>query len=425
VGVLTALALAGCGGSGHGASQADLGPGLAARHAPKVRPSPALRHLQRSLRRALAKAGRASGAAVYDLHAGGLLFQARANVRRPPASVEKLYTSVALLRKFGPNARFRTSVLGVGHLGPGGVWRGDLYLRGGGDPTFGDGKFNRIWEQGYGPTAGQLSQQLRNRGIRSVTGTLIGDASLFDGRPGGPSSAFAPDIPDFGGQLSALTYDHGATAASLSPGAFAAAQLARTLRSQGVAVRAASLTSLTPRRTHRLASVKSPPMSILLKLMDVPSDDLFAEMLTKQLGVRFGGGGMTARGARVISRMLRSYRIHPKILDGSGLSRDDRSSPAEVVSLLRQVWRTDIGRVLSTALPVVGVSGTVTRIAVHTAAQGRCVAKTGTLNGVTNLAGYCAARHHHEVAFALFIDGPDNAHALVLLGRMVAAIAQY
>jgi D-alanyl-D-alanine carboxypeptidase/D-alanyl-D-alanine-endopeptidase (penicillin-binding protein 4) len=171
--------------------------------------------------------------------------------------------------------------------------------------------------------------------------------------------------------------------------------------------------------------VSSPPLSILLRLMNVPSDDLFAEMLTKQLGARFGGRGSTASGASVIASVIHSYDVHPDIVDGSGLSREDRSSPAEVVALLSRLWRTDIGHVLLSSLPVVGISGTVARIGVRTPAKGRCSAKTGTLNGVTNLAGYCAARGHHELAFALFLDGPNNARGLVILSRMVAAIARY
>jgi serine-type D-Ala-D-Ala carboxypeptidase/endopeptidase (penicillin-binding protein 4) len=387
--------------------------------------SPAVAHLRTTLERIFAKAGRSSGAAVYDLTGQRSLFALRADVKRPPASVEKLYTTVAVLRKLGPDARLHTSVLGVGHLGHGGVWHGSLYLKGGGDPTFGDGTFNRIWEQGYGPTAAQLAAQLRARGIRRVTGPLIGDASLFSGRPGGPASAFAPDIPDFGGELSALTFDHGSTSGSLTPGAFAARQLARTLRAQQVRVKAAQLVGLAPRRAHKLASVSSPPMSVLLRLMDVPSDDLFAEMLTMQLGRRFAHSGTIGAGARVITGVAHSYDVHPRIVDGSGLSRRDGSSPDEIVALLRAIWHTPIGRILTSSLPVVGVSGTVQTIGTRTPAQGRCFAKTGTLNGVTNLAGYCAARGQQSLAFALLIDGPPNWSALTLLGRAVAAIASY
>jgi D-alanyl-D-alanine carboxypeptidase/D-alanyl-D-alanine-endopeptidase (penicillin-binding protein 4) len=362
---------------------------------------------------------------VYDIDAGRPLFSLRATVGRPPASVEKLYTSVAVLTRLGPGMRLRTSVLGAGHLGRGGVWHGSLYLRGAGDPTFGDGTFNAIWEQGYGPTAEQLVHQLLARGIRRVTGSVIGDASLFDARRGGPATGFAADIPDIGGQLAALTYDHGAATRRLSPGAFAAKELALTMRGSHIRARAVKFTAVTPPGAQRLASVSSPPMSILLRLTDVPSDDFFAEMLTKQLGVRFGTGGSTEAGAQVIASMVGAFGVHPKIADGSGLSRANRSSPLEVVDLLRSVWNTPTGGQLEASLPTVGVNGTVRRIGAGTVAQRRCVAKTGTLNFVTNLAGYCHSRGGHMLAFALFLDGPSNTQAVVLLSRMVAAIARY
>ena len=121
---------------------------------------PALARLRTELGKAFAKAGPDAGALVYDLTAKQTLFAVRADEGRPPASVEKLYTTVALLSELGPDFQLTTTVLGDGHLGPGGVWHGDLYLRGGGDPTLGDGAFNRDWEEGYGPTANQLVGQL-------------------------------------------------------------------------------------------------------------------------------------------------------------------------------------------------------------------------------------------------------------------------
>src|SRR5205807_567140 len=118
----------------------------------------------------------------------------------------------------------------------------------------------------------------------------------------------------------------------------------------------------------------------LVRLMDVPSDDFFAEMLTKLLGARVGTGGTTAAGAQVIAGAVAGYGVHPKIVDGSGLSRADASSPLETADLLRSVYLTPTGRILHNSLPVVGVNGTTRRIGLKTAAQGACVAKTGTLN---------------------------------------------
>lgn len=381
--------------------------------------------MRASLAAVLGKAGPDSGALVYDLTAKQTLFARRPNVGRPPASVEKLYTTVALLSELGPDARLKTTVVGHGHLGPGGVWHGDLYLVGGGDPTFGDGAFNRAWEQGYGPTANDLVQELVHDGIRRVTGWVIGDAALFDDLRGGPATAYGPDVPDFGGQLAGLTYDHGSTFKKLDPGAFAAKELVLTMHGAHIGARPLNRTLPRPADTVPLASVESPPLSVMLKLMDVPSDDFFAEMLTKQLGVRFGTGGSIQAGADVISRVIDSFGLHPRIVDGSGLSRSNTSSPGQVVALLRTMWSTPMGRALADALPVVGVNGTAQRIAAHTFAQGRCMAKTGTLNYVTNLAGYCTARDHHVLAFALMMDGPPNWTAIQLLDRLVPTIARY
>jgi D-alanyl-D-alanine carboxypeptidase/D-alanyl-D-alanine-endopeptidase (penicillin-binding protein 4) len=437
------VAIAGCGGGDHAAkpsSQASVASPSPATTTPLAHtnrtkpkppaPTPQLLHLRAQLDRLFANAGggpgSGSGALVYDLTAKQPLFSLDAGVGRPPASVEKLYTTAAVLDRLGPAARLSTSILATGALGAGGVWHGNLYLRGGGDPTFGDGTFNRLYERGYGPTAAQLAQQLLARGIRRVTGRLYGDESLFSTERGGMLTSLAPDIPDFGGELSALTYDHGQTVGSRTPAAFAAREVAATLSQMGVRVRASRLTRTTPPGAQPLASVHSPPIEDLLALMNVPSDDLFAEMLTEQLGVRFGAGGSIASGARVIAATIAAdYGLHPLIFDGSGLDRADRSSPLQVLSLLRELWGTPTGKLLYQTLPVVGVNGTVAGIADRTAAAGHCAAKTGTLDGVSNLAGYCHARDGHELAFVMMVVGPPNWSALAEIGKMVAAVARY
>ena len=434
--------IAGCGGGGHAPKpSSDASVGAPVPHTvtatatatattplgtpSQPSPAPELVTLRAALTSALNKGGPQTGAMVYDLTANQPLFALQAGVGRPPASVEKLYTTLAALAELGPNAHLQTTIQGDGHLGPGGVWHGNLYLVGGGDPTFGDGAFNGAWEHGYGPTANDLVHQLSHDGIRRVTGWVIGDAALFDGLRGGPATGYAPDVPDLGGQLSALAYDHGSTFKKLNPGAFAAKELVLTMHGAGIAARPLNRTLPAPAATKQLALVESPPLSVMLKLMDVPSDDFFAEMLTKQLGVRFGSAGSITAGAQVISQQIAALDLHPKIVDGSGLSRDDRSSPREVVDLLKSLWNTPNGRILAASLPTVGVNGTVQNIAAHTAAQGRCIAKTGTLNYVTNLAGYCTARDNHVLAFALMIDGPGNWTAVQLFDRMVPALAKY
>lgn len=440
---LTAAGLAGCGGGSHGTTTT---PGHG-RHSPASRPgkeagAPApARRSTRAHRRApltpeqklriallgdLRHAGRDSGADVYDVTNGETLFAWGATMPRPPASVEKLYTSVAALTRFGPNAHFHTEVRATGALGSDGIWHGDLYLRGDGDPTFGSTAFNRTWELGLGSTPDPLIAAVRRTGIRSLDGEVIGDPTLFDDHVGPPSSNFEADLTDMGGELAGLTFDHGSSTGKLTPGALAASKFAVALRKAHVFAKATPITARTPRHAKLLAAVASPPLSKIVRLMDVPSDDFYAETLTKDLGARFGSGGTTAAGARVIGDLIRSgYGIHPRIVDGSGLSREDRSSPADVVALLRELQGTSVGQQLSLALPTVGIDGTVRTIAEGTAADGACIAKTGTLDNVTNLAGYCTAHGQRLIAFALFLDGPPNWTALPIISKMVASIAEY
>jgi D-alanyl-D-alanine carboxypeptidase/D-alanyl-D-alanine-endopeptidase (penicillin-binding protein 4) len=384
-----------------------------------------LTHLQAAMTKGMNTAGPQSGALVYDLGAKSELYALRPTVGRPPASVEKLWTTTAVMLKLGPDARLHTSILGTG-FERGGVWHGNLYLRGGGDPTFGDTSFNGYWNHGMGPTPNQLVGQLQRRGIHRVTGMVFADESLFDRRRGGLMTNYAVDVPDFGGQLSALTYDHGSTVPHYNPATFAARELALTMRGAGIRVRASTHDATTPGRAHLLATVSSPSMAQMVRLMDVPSDDLFAELFAKQLGVLFGSGGTISAGAHVISQAIAAnYGLHPKILDGSGLSRNDRTSPLDIVDLLRELWGTQTGRELAAALPTVGREGTVQGIGVKTPAAGNCIAKTGTLDDVTNLAGYCRARDHRMLAFGIFIDGPENGEATALESAMVGAIAGY
>jgi serine-type D-Ala-D-Ala carboxypeptidase/endopeptidase (penicillin-binding protein 4) len=371
------------------------------------------------------EAGPNSGMLVFDLSDETELYGERPGYGRPPASVEKLWTTTAVLNRLGADFRLDTTVLGTGHLSHG-VWHGNLYLHGGGDPTFGDSGFNHVWNDGDGPTPNELITQLRRRGIRRVTGRVFGDESLFDHRRGGLITDYKADTPDLGGQLSALTYDHGTVMPHYNPATFAAHQFVATMRALGMQAIASQHDGTAPLDAQILASVASPPMSVLLRLMNVPSDDLFAELFAKQLGVRFGDGGTISSGAHVIAQTIASrYGLFPKILDGSGLGRQDRTSPEQIVQLLTALWHTQLGDQLAATLPTVGVNGTVQSIGLKTAAAGHCIAKTGSLDDVTNLAGYCSTRGGQQLAFAFFVDGPENSTGFWLESKMLAAIARY
>ncbi len=388
--------------------------------------------LQADLGHQLALAGTADGAYVYDLTAKEALFSERATAMRPPASVEKLYTATTALQAMGAATRLATTVYGVGHMAPAGVWEGSLYLRGGGDPTLGSTSFIHSHYGGVGASVSALASQLvRTDGIQRVTGSIDGDESYFDSLRGEPSSGYAPD-PFLEGTLSALAFNRGESGRGPSsrtphaPAAYAARELRLALKADGVSVGGASAAAGTPAGAVQLAQVQSPTVAQLLALTLPPSDNFFAETLVKDLGARYGGAGTTAAGAAVISTTIASLLgIHPHVVDGSGLSEADRTSPYQVADLLVELAPTPIGAVLRSSLAVAGRTGTLALRMRHTGAAGRCQGKTGTLTGVSNLVGYCQAADGHTLAFAIFTDGIAIETAHTFQDHMAISVADY
>jgi D-alanyl-D-alanine carboxypeptidase/D-alanyl-D-alanine-endopeptidase (penicillin-binding protein 4) len=383
--------------------------------------------LQGALGRALSSAGAGSSAYVYNLTSHQALFSARATVLRPPASIEKLYTATAALQLMGPEARLTTSVLGSGYLEPTGTWQGNLYLRGGGDPTFGSSSFIRRHYAGLGASVSTLAARVVGGGIRAVAGSVEGDESYLNGSRGEPSSGFAPD-PFLEGLLSGLAFNRGEgglARRSHAPAAYAARQLRAALRARGVRVSGSAGAAATPPAATPLAYVRSPTLAQLLWLMLPASDNFIAETLLKDLGARFAGAGTTGAGAAVVSQTIAELGLRPRIIDGSGLSPANRTSVYEVASLLVALAPSPLGRILRADLAVAGRSGTLVRRMRGTVAAGRCQAKTGTLSGVSNLAGYCQSLGGHLLAFVFFNDGLAVGTAHRLQDRMAIALASY
>jgi D-alanyl-D-alanine carboxypeptidase/D-alanyl-D-alanine-endopeptidase (penicillin-binding protein 4) len=168
-------------------------------------------------------------------------------------------------------------------------------------------------------------------------------------------------------------------------------------------------------------------MAELVRLMNQPSDNFMAETLIKVLGARFGGAGTTAAGAAVVRSTAASLGVRPTVVDGSGLSRLDRTSPRQVVALLQAMARqpSDYATAFAGSLAVAGQSGTLELRMRRTAATGRCSAKTGTLRDVSSLAGYCTTLSGERLAFAFLMNRIYPLRARVLQDRMTNALAQY
>lgn len=363
----------------------------------------------------LRPAGAHAGAYVIDATSGAELFASHAEDRKAPASVEKVYTTTTALRRYGVDGTLDTSAVTAAGVGADGTLGGDLVLKGGGDPTFGSRAFAR---RNYGGDASVegLAEKIRAAGVRRVQGNVIGDESAWDSFRGVPDDGLGRVDPDVG-PLSALSFDRDLTPGGgsyiLRPAAYAADKLRSALKAQGITVSGSALAGTAPGGTHALATVSSPVLGTLVGLTNRPSDNYLAESIVKGLGARFGNGGSTAAGANVVAQTIAGDGAHPTVVDGSGLSRSDQTSPHDIVRVLNGVRNDAAGAAFRSSLPVAGRTGTLRTRMRGNAAAGRCQAKTGTLSNVSGLAGYCRAASGHDIVFALIMNnvGRGAAHA--------------
>lgn len=341
----------------------------------------------------------------------------------------KLFTTSTALAKLGPDYRIPTRVLSSGRLDPEGVLHGNLYLQGGGDPALGVPSFFDIYLAGLGTDLYELKPQVRAAGIRAVTGRLYADDTIFDRRRGVLDSGYATS--PWIGPLSGLAFDSGFAGSpgggfAADPAKLAATKLAHSLRGAGVRIRAGVALGKTPAAARQIAVVHSAPLSRIVNVTDVYSDNFFAETLIKLLGARFGGYGSTAAGASVVARFARQLGSGVHAIDGSGLTRSGSASPSQVVSLLRAMRDQPVGEEFIDDLALAGKEGTVASRMHGTAAYGRCRVKTGTLTGVSNLSGYCFNRDGKTMVFSILMAGVrDLGLAHAEQDRIAAGIAAY
>ena len=383
-----------------------------------------LSQLRRELSEAMHDAGGASGASVFDVDANGdgTLYSNDANERRVPASNEKLFTTAAFLAELGAQAHLETRAYADGELTGAGdsTLKGDLVLVGDGDPAFGTARFARANDQPV-TRVSTLAKSIARTGVKRVTGRVLADDTIFDRK-----RYDGPDVSPLSGLAFNNGYDGGSYASD--PELVAAAALKNALRKQGVLIRGKVGRADLPDSTledEPLADVASPRVSALIEETNVPSNNFFAEMLLKRLDAADGDRGSRRGGAADVERFAKSVGVDVQAVDGSGLSRRNAVAPREVVKLLTAMARDpDNGKAFRRSLPVAGIEGTVADRMRGTAAEGNCATKTGTLDGVSALSGYCNAGGH-TIAFSVLNNSVDVNAARAAQDRIAAAIARY
>ena len=326
-----------------------------------------------------------TGAIVLDLRTGQTLFADKVGLALRPASNQKLATTYAALTALGPSFRIETDVLGDGGQS-GTTWRGNLVLKGYGDPALSAGEL------------ASLARQVAAAGIRHVTGRILGDESWFDTRRTGvgwKAQFYLHESP----ALSALIVNRGWTGRyETARPALMAAQLFRLgLRHAGVTVSGGAAVGTASAGAVSLAEVESPTLAALVRHMDVYSDNFYAEMLVKEIGAVVGSGGSAAAGLAVTRRLLGAAGVPlagVRMVDGSGLSLLDRWTPRALATLLRAMrLDPDLQPYVVPALPLAGETGTLEYRMRTGPAHGFVRAKTGTTENSSALSGFVGDRY--------------------------------
>ncbi|MGK5629651.1 D-alanyl-D-alanine carboxypeptidase/D-alanyl-D-alanine endopeptidase [Streptomyces sp. URMC 123] len=400
--VLAALGVGG--GSGDAARAGELGPvpteaGLARALDPLLRDG---------------SLGGLRAAAVVDAATGRRLYGVRADEAAVPASTIKLATAVAALAARGPEHRIETTAVAEPDGGP-------VVLVGGGDPTLtargtpGSAGTGAVAGGGYADLrtlADGTARALTAAGTRKIR--LGYDTSRYTGpvdHPIGTNENITPVTPLMLDEGRTDNSDSGPAPRSADPAGDTARAFAELLRERGIEVDGAPASVRAGAGARRLAAVQSPPLAALVERMLTHSDNDIAEALARQTALADGAPADFEGAGRAVAARLAKLGLPvagARFADGSGLSRDDRVSAellARLLALAADPGRPELRPVL-TGLPVAGFSGTLSgRYGGASAGAGVVRAKTGTLRGVSTLAGTVADADGRLLVFAFLTNG--------------------
>jgi D-alanyl-D-alanine carboxypeptidase/D-alanyl-D-alanine-endopeptidase (penicillin-binding protein 4) len=399
---------------------------------PEVRSSPALSPvsgpagggptsagLDRALSGVLSSASLGSGvsAEVAD-QSGQVLWSRGAGQMTAPASTEKVATAVAALTVLGPGARFSTKVVSG---------QGDsIVLVGAGDPTLTAGAAP-ISEYPQPANLQELAAKTA-RALKAAHRTQVGlgyDASLYTGpglAPGWPESYVTTgDVTD----ITALEVDQGRVTTSdtpedaddptnfraraIEPALEAATSFAGFLNADGITITGEPSAGTAPHGAAVLGSVSSPTVSAMVEQMLLESNNVIAENLARHVALATGHPASFAGAAAAETATLTRLGVGSglDLVDGSGLSPEDKIAPSTLVRLLVLAASPQHAglRAAITGLPVAGFAGTLSEGQsvfgdIGGSARGVVRAKTGNLATVAALAGLVYDRNGRVLVFA-------------------------
>jgi D-alanyl-D-alanine carboxypeptidase/D-alanyl-D-alanine-endopeptidase (penicillin-binding protein 4) len=330
------------------------------------------------------------GLMVYDLTADSALFTYNHRQLMRPASCMKLVTAITALDQLGANYDYQTRIYMTGNVNYS-TLEGNIYCVGGFDPTL------------TIDDVAVLANCVSRLGIDSIHGLIVADRTMKEALDYGEGWCWDDENPMLNALSIGRKYNFLETFAE---------EVARA----GINLERVQLTEgRVPQNAQLIATFRHNISQILDRMMK-KSDNFYAESMFYQTAASARKGLARARDARDITKRLIArlgLGDNPyKIADGSGLSLYNYVSTELLCTLLRHAWRSpSIQDALLPSLPIAGVDGTLKDRMKKTSAQGNVRAKTGTVTGISSLAGYCTAANGHQLCFAIINQGIMRAAA--------------
>ncbi|MTJ15706.1 MULTISPECIES: D-alanyl-D-alanine carboxypeptidase/D-alanyl-D-alanine-endopeptidase [unclassified Dolichospermum] len=378
------------------------------------------------------------------------------------ASNMKLFTTAAALQKLGADFRIRTSIYDEGN--------GVLRVVGRGDPSFKNAQLTILSKQLYQQGIRQINQLIVddsyfqgevvnsswewediqadygapiNSFILNENATVLTFLPQTIGEPlklkwTEPTEAYRwkiennsvtteADKPSFvevnrdlkgqilriKGQLAINSQPEITGLAVFDPVANFIRQFRQNLAKEGITVKE-TLSSNLSKNDKEIAAVESPPLSELLLETNVNSNNLYAEALLRSLAIKKPeekNQNTADVGLQVVRETLTQLGVAPAgyvIVDGSGLSRKNLTTPAALVQLLQGIDKSPQAAVFRASLPISGVKGSLKNRFLNTAAAGIVQAKTGSMTGISALSGYMNAPNYEPLVFSIMVNQSEQ-----------------
>lgn len=411
------------------------------------------------------------GILVSSAQTGETLYEQNADEQLIPASVNKIFTAYAALKKLRPNFTFKTWVYAKGAIHDE-TLAGDLYLKGGGDPSL---VSERLW---------MLVNELMRSGIKKVSGNIIVDSSFYDAirtpkdRPkylkdqaynapvGGLSFNFntctiyakpgekvgKPPVVYTDPQNTYIDVVNQATTSKsgsnnslvvnrteyvqgdlgdtvllrggipldhkevrfykniVNPGLYAGHMFKTFLTQRGFKISGHVEEGTVPENAKQILEFESQPLWQIIWGMNKFSNNFVADQTMKRLGAEvWGVPGTMEKGIAALENVLEDIGIPKnfyKIVDGSGLTRETHVTARQVARVLQMAHKDfSSSPEFIASLGIGGEDGTMKR---RTLAVNESVirAKTGSLDGVSSLAGYVNSAENEILVFAILLNDP-------------------